>query len=104
MLHFRTIRLDLPNLSITVLQIRRSPKPGPTLAYADVSVGPVVICGIAVVQNPNGGGIFVGLPFNRGQSRKFPVVKIDDPVWKQVQLLILEAWEELSKQESKISA
>ncbi len=103
MTYFRTISLDLPNLNIFVIQIRHSPKPGPTLAYADARIGPVVIYGIAVVQNPKG-GLFVGLPFNRGQSRKFPIVEIDEPIGNQVRQLVLDAWDELSKEKSDIPA
>jgi DNA-binding cell septation regulator SpoVG len=102
MTYFKTIPLNLPNLYIAVEQIRHSPKPGPTLAYADVRVGPLVINGVSVVQNPNGGGLFVGLPFNRGQTRKFPIVNIDEPVQEQVRQLVLEAWNDLREQRSEI--
>lgn len=97
MSNHKTIPLNLPNLSISVEQIRHSPKPGPTLAYADVRIGPVVIFGVSVVQDKNGGH-FVGLPFTRGQSRRFPIVSIDDETKKQVCLLVLEAWDELPKE------
>jgi hypothetical protein len=98
MSYLKQIPLDLPSLSICVEQIRPSPKPGLTLAYADVRIGPVVVFGVSVVQNKNGGGHFVGLPFTRGSSRKFPIVELDEEVNKQVALLVLEAWEEMSKQ------
>ncbi len=96
MIQYKRIPLNLPNLSISVEQIRRSPKAGPTLAYADVRIGPVVIFGVSVVQDKNG-GLFVGFPFTRGQSRRFPIVAVDEETKKVVCLLVMEAWDELPK-------
>jgi DNA-binding cell septation regulator SpoVG len=96
MTFFKIIPLNIPNLSISVEEKRHSPKPGPTLAYADARAGPVVIFGIAVVQGQNG-GLFVGLPFNGEHSRRFRIITIDEEIKKQARLLVLEAWDELPK-------
>jgi hypothetical protein len=96
--NLRAIPSDLPDLFIAVEQIRHSPKSGPTLAYADVRVGPVTIFGVSVVENKNGKGYFVGLPFVRGSARRFPIVELDEETKAKVYLLVLEAWEELSRQ------
>jgi hypothetical protein len=96
--NLKAIPLDVPDLIISVEQIRHSPKSGPTLAYADIRVGPVTIFGVSVVENKNGKGNFVGLPFVRGSARKFPIIELDEETKAKVYSLVLEAWEELSKQ------
>jgi hypothetical protein len=95
----RTIPLDSPDLVISVDQIRPSPKGGKTLAYADVRIGPVCIFGVSVVENKDGKGHFVGFPFVRGATRKFPIVEIpDESIRTQVCVLVLDAWKGMARQ------
>jgi hypothetical protein len=64
----------------------------------DVRIGPVLHHGFSIVKNKNGDGLFVGLPMNWGKTRHFPLVELDESIRKQVFDLVLEAWEEFSKQ------
>jgi DNA-binding cell septation regulator SpoVG len=98
MTYYKKIPLNLQNLSIEVVEIRHSPKPGPTLAFADVNVGPVLIHGVSVVQNKKDNGLFVGLPMNWGKTRHFPHVELDEAIRSQVFGLVLDAWKEFSNQ------
>lgn len=96
--HFKAITLDSPGLSISVEQIRHSPKRGPVLAYADIRIGPVIIRGIVIAKNKNGEGLFIALPIIRGLVRKFPVVELDGTIKATVFRLVLEAWKGFSTQ------
>ena len=77
--------------SISILQVRPSPKPGATVAYADVQVGAVTILGVAVVRNRSG-GYFVSPPSRPGTSRGkfFQIVEVSEPVRTELFKLVLE--------------
>ena len=83
--------------SISILQVRPSPKPGATVAYADAQVGPVTILGVAVVRNKSG-ECFVSLPVrfgNRGTA--FQIVEVAEPVRTELFKVVLAAAHEYTE-------
>ena len=83
---------------ISVLNVRPSPKPGQTIAYADVRVGPVIILGFPVVKNRKGSGHFVGLPVRFGTTGKaFDLIQVDDVTRSHICKLVMSAAEPIIK-------
>ena len=78
--------------SISILQVRPSPKPGATVAYADAQVGAVTVLGVAVVRNKKSGGFFVSLPVRFGTGGKaFQIVDVAEPVRTELFKQVLDA-------------
>jgi len=85
--------------SISILQVRPSPKPGATVAYVDAQVGAVTILGISVVRNKSG-DFFVSLPVRFGTSGKaFQIVEVAEPVRTQLFKLVLDSAREYTQGE-----
>jgi hypothetical protein len=80
------------SLAVSIMNMRPNPKPGGSvLAYADVRVGPLTICGVSVVKNKSGGE-FVALPARAGGRQWFDIVKVDEPLKGRIINSVMEAW------------
>jgi hypothetical protein len=80
------------NVPVSIINIRPNPKPGGSvLAYVDVKVGLVTVCGVSIVKNKNGGE-FVAFPSRAGGKQWFDIVKVDEPLKARIINCVLEAW------------
>ena len=69
--------------SVTCLQIRPVKTPGNLRAFADVQLGPLVITGCRVVQQP-GQAAWVAMPQAQADDgRFFPCLRTDDDALRQ---------------------
>jgi DNA-binding cell septation regulator SpoVG len=79
------------------VQIRRSGKPGPTKAYADVLLnfpdGELRLIGFGIVKQP-GKSLWVGFPENHGQNKYFPVVEAKGRIRDGIVKAVLAAYSE----------
>lgn len=70
--------ITLNSLSVTCLQIRPVKTPGNLRAFADVQIGPLVVTGCRVVQQP-GQAAWVSMPQAQADDGRFsPCLRTDD--------------------------
>lgn len=70
--------ITLNPYSVTCLQIRRVKTPGNLRAFADVAIGPLVVTGCRVIQQP-GQQPWVSMPQAQADDgRFFPCLRTDD--------------------------
>lgn len=75
--------ITLNPYSVTCLQIRRVKTPGNLRAFADVQIGPLVVTGCRVVQQP-GQAAWVAMPQAQADDgRFFPCLRTDDDALRQ---------------------
>src|SRR5262249_17617985 len=88
------VPLHPPNQSISLLQVRPSPKPGSSVkAYADIQYNGATIHGLSIVLH--NGSYFVGFPSMLGRNgKRFPVVEFSEPERSRIQTLVLDAAKE----------
>jgi hypothetical protein len=91
MLNDNVIPLPQSGQPISVLNVRPSPKPGATRAYADLQYYGAMIYGLSVVRHKNGSGHFVGFPVRFGSKKSFPIVEFAEPDRGRIARLVLDA-------------
>ena len=75
--------ISLNPYSVTCLQIRPVKTPGNLRAFADVQIGPLVVTGCRVVQQP-GQAAWVSMPQAQADDgRFFPCLRTDDAALRQ---------------------
>jgi DNA-binding cell septation regulator SpoVG len=78
---------------ITVLSVRLLTGRGNLRAMADVTCGPLTLCGVRVIQQP-GQAAYVLLPQTRDKDGQYwPVVKTDSATKEAIQTEVLRAYE-----------
>lgn len=79
-------------LSVTVIKVTPVPTPGNLRAFADVQIGPLVVTGCRVIQQP-GQRPWVSMPQTQADDgRWFPVLRTDDDLLRaQVRDRVLAA-------------
>jgi len=86
-------------MNVTVKELRRLPGGGNLRAFAIVEVGPWIVRGCRVVQQP-GQRAFVSLPQeSTTDGRYFPIVQTQDRGLKEaIQRAVLAAWNNQDEQ------
>jgi hypothetical protein len=78
------------------VEIRKSGKPGATIAYADVRLdfpdGELRILGFGIIKQP-GKAPWIGFPQNHGQNKYFPIVLAKGRIHTAIVKAILKAYE-----------
>ncbi|HOT82895.1 MAG TPA: hypothetical protein PLQ12_06305 [Candidatus Defluviicoccus seviourii] len=81
-----------PALAVRVIDVKAVEGCGNLRAYATVAVGPLLIHGCRVVQQP-GQRAWVSLPQTKSGERWFAVVEVEDRALKEaISAAVLDAW------------
>jgi hypothetical protein len=88
--------------TVVVLELRPVDRGTSLKAFADVRIGPIVIRGLKVVQQP-GKEPWIGLPQVPGRAKAdgsgagwYPIIEIRRPLLDRVSEAVIEAWRENS--------